>query len=764
MTFKPARHAPVIVAAVVIALVCGLRLLHLEFFDRLERMTYDLRAKAALHFPAPAATNLAFVSIEESSIGAVLNGKVGLHFGLLWPREVYGRLVDELSDEGAKAVAFDVLFGELRPDQAFSIQMTDGSLVNSDEYFGLELQHACNVFLAITPDVSPPALFVTNALALGDITTEKDPDGVLRRVRAFRVYRRWDRYIQFFAAPDQYDLDLDHAQILPDKIVVFQKVSTNGVEIDSTNAVEIPIDAQTNFSTADLFDKVPPGVPARARAFTDTIVWHMGVMLAARQLGLDLDKADIDLAHGKIVLRGANGIERTIPVDGDGYFYVDWRLTSKDPRLSSEPIENLLLQYKERLDGQTNGLSDAFRNKLVVVGYAVQGNNLTDRGATPLEHDTLLVGKHWNVANSIITNQFIRRMSLPGELVLVVALGALTAFLTLGRHQAIAGSVAVLTLIVVYIAAAFFAFIHFRWWLPLVFPVGGAVLVQHLCLVTWRAVFEEGEKRRVRSIFSKMVSPDIVSELLRAEKLSLGGARREVTVFFADVRGFTALTDEVQERAAKHVREHNLDAAAAQAYLDESARETLKTINTYLALVADTLIAHGGTLDKYIGDCVMAFWGAPVTNPKHATACVRAAIEAQRGIEILNQQRRAQNEQPPVENGAGATETSRASLPILTLGCGVNTGVVDVGLMGSETHQYNYTTFGREVNLASRLEGVSGSARIIIGETTYRHLLRDDPALAATCIEQPPVKVKGFMEAVKVYEVPWRSTEKPVAS
>jgi class 3 adenylate cyclase len=81
---------------------------------------------------------------------------------------------------------------------------------------------------------------------------------------------------------------------------------------------------------------------------------------------------------------------------------------------------------------------------------------------------------------------------------------------------------------------------------------------------------------------------------------------------------------------------------------------------------------------------------------------------------------------------------------------------MDVGLMGSETHQYNYTVFGREVNLASRLESVSGSARIIIGETTYRHLLRDDAALAATCVELPPVKVKGFQDAVKIYEVPWQ--------
>ncbi|MEI4878445.1 hypothetical protein, partial [Klebsiella pneumoniae] len=88
------RHAPVIVAVVVIALVCLLRVWHLEFFERLECMTYDLRARAALNFPAPVATNLAFVSIEDSSIKAVQDGSLGYSFGLLWPRQVSGRLVD----------------------------------------------------------------------------------------------------------------------------------------------------------------------------------------------------------------------------------------------------------------------------------------------------------------------------------------------------------------------------------------------------------------------------------------------------------------------------------------------------------------------------------------------------------------------------------------------------------------------------------------------------------------------------------------------
>jgi len=95
-------------------------------------------------------------------------------------------------------------------------------------------------------------------------------------------------------------------------------------------------------------------------------------------------------------------------------------------------------------------------------------------------------------------------------------------------------------------------------------------------------------------------------------------------------------------------------------------------------------------------------------------------------------------------------------LRALQLGTGINTGTVIVGLMGSGEHISNYTIFGREVNLASRLEGVSGSGRIIISEITYNHLLRHDPALAATCVELAPVTVKGIRTAVRIFEVPWQ--------
>ena len=465
MKLKPLKRGPVILGVAVLALICGLRLLRLDFFERLERMTYDLRAKTAVHFSAPVATNLAFVAIQDSSVVAVQRGLLGRPYGLFWPRWIYGRLVEELSAEGANAVAFDVLFEDLRPDHA-PVQISDGSLVESDDYLALQMRLATNVILAATGDSPMPDLFATNALSLGDISAEKDPDGVLRAVQAIHTYRNWHPLFKQAAA--EFGLDLANATFAPDKIILPQT--------GTTNVVEVPVDAENNFTLAD-FDKKLSG---KAKAFTDDRVWQMGIVLAAQALHLDLQNAEVDQPRGKIILRGANGIERTIPVDAGGYFFIDWRLTPNDPQLLGTPIENLLWQDKQRLSGQTNGLVDAFRNKLVVVGSTAQGNNLTDRGATPLEKDTFLVSQYWNVANSVITGQFIRRAPLPLELALIIFLGVLTVFLT-WQLRAFSAAGGTLLLTAVYVAVAFFAFIQFHFWLPLVFPIVGAMLVEHLC-------------------------------------------------------------------------------------------------------------------------------------------------------------------------------------------------------------------------------------------------------------------------------------------
>jgi class 3 adenylate cyclase/CHASE2 domain-containing sensor protein len=690
--------------------------------------------------------------MDEDSIKRVWDGSLGYRFGMYWPRQVYGGLIQELSAQGARAVALDIIFGELRPDHP-GVTLTNG-WTDSDGFFAGQMRRASNVILAISQDVTPPALFLTNAFAVGDITTDKDqPEGILRRARAFRTYRHWhSAFLQMQDDPD-FKVDLHKARVEPRQIVLPRDTKEQPREL------KFPLDENGDF---DLGDVGGPAVAGRkAKPFTEERVWHMGIVLAARELQLDLANAEVDLEHGRVALRGPRGLVRLVPVDRDGYFYVDWCITDEDPHLMTVPIQDVLLQYHHRLLG-TNDLPSPWRDKLVVVGSsAVVGNNLTDRGATPVRADTMLVSKHWNVANSLIMGRFVHRSPLGVDLLLILLLGAGAAMLT-WELPVLRAPVLVFLLIGAYVAIAFVLYIRTRYWIPLVLPVGGACLVTHLSLVTWRVVFEEAERRRVKAVLCTMVSPKIAEVVLQSEKLSLGGARREVSVLFADVRGFTQFTDLSQERAAAFVEKNHLTGPAAEACYDEQARETIATINLYLGLVANTLLQGDCTLDKFIGDCVMAFWGDPKPEPKHALASVRAAIEAQRAIHELNWQREDENRRRTTENKTrqAAGLPPQELLPILFLGTGINTGMVTVGMMGAEVKQVvrqgNVTVFGREVNLASRLEGASGRGRIFIGETTYRHLLRDDPDLAATCVALPAQRLKGISSAVTVYEVPWR--------
>jgi adenylate cyclase len=274
---------------------------------------------------------------------------------------------------------------------------------------------------------------------------------------------------------------------------------------------------------------------------------------------------------------------------------------------------------------------------------------------------------------------------------------------------------------------------------------------------------EQSEKKRVKQLFSRLVSPDVVNEVVGKGSISLGGVRREITIYFADIRGFTELTDVTQARATEFVKQNNLKGAEAEQYYDTQARETLDTVSLYLGTIADVIKEHKGTLDKYIGDCVMSFWGAPLPDPQNALNAVRAAIGAQRALAALNETRKEQNKRREEENAARIRLglAPHPPLPLLSLGSGINTGVAIVGFMGSDTHLLNYTAFGREVNLASRLEGVSGHGRIIVGEATYAAMVRDDPEMAKICVELPPQAIKGFREAVRIFQVLWELPPSP---
>jgi class 3 adenylate cyclase/CHASE2 domain-containing sensor protein len=769
--FKPTQRAPWFIAAAVIALACLAQWLRFGPLEQLEARSYDWRVRLAQKFPAPAATNLGFVAISDDTITRLKDGSLGFHYGLYWPRHVYGQVLRELTAQGATVVGFDILFPEARTDHSpvtFNTNVTpslkdfadglhpnandkhkplildDKITVESDDFFAWQLHESQRGLIAAEQGALPLKNFRAQT-TVAHISAERDADGVLRRARAFQDFRVW--HPLFEQAASEYGFDLAAAKIEPRQITFLNS---------DKQEIKVPLDANGTFDPVDFGGAAAAGLP-RARPFSETRVWHMGLALAARALGADLSLTKADLFAGRVSLVSSNHVVREIPVDADGYFYVNWEIPIGDPRLHIGAFEKLLAQDLARTHGDTNELVNDWRGQIVIIGSTATGNDLTDLGATPLAKSTCLVSKHWNVANAILQNRFITRPPLAADCALIVLLGALTAFFT-WRLRAFTALVAVVTLAVGYTLVTVMLYNQSRVWLPLVLPLGGALLMQHLCLVTWRVVFEQAEKRRVRNVFSKVVAPEIVHELLDQKKLSLGGARREITVFFADVRGFTAFTDLNREDATEFIRKNNFTGERAEAIYDEQAREALNTVNVYLALVADTIKQHSGTLDKYIGDCVMAFWGAPAAHPRHALNCVRAAINAQRAIDELNRARADENTKRELQNfqRAAAGEMPLPALPILSLGTGINTGPALVGLMGSDKHGLNYTVFGREINLASRLEALSGRGRIFIGEATFLALQRDDPALAATCTAHAPVTVKGIRESVKMFEVPWR--------
>lgn len=739
--------------------------------EQLEWKTFDWRVQLARHFNKPVSTNLGFVYISDASIAAVNSGRFGLRYGLYWPRHLYGRVVRELAAGGAAGIAIDILFADPRPDHA-PVQVdpavepgleqwltalhkgepplkVDGRLiVESDDYFAWQLHRASNAILAAESMLPPHELFATNALCLGDISTEPDSDGILRRVKAFKEYIWWHPLFKLAEADPSYGIDLRRAQVEPDKIVLPR---------DELPPIVIPLDADGNFELADFVGQnIPPGWPRKAKPFTTQRVWQIGIALAAHAMKLDLATAEIDRRNGQIRLAGPGGIQRSIPIDSDACFYINWALQPTDSSLTKVPIEEVLRQHFMGPAGAASDSEASWDKKLVIIGSVATGSDLTDRGPTPLEKDALLVGAHLNVANSILTGQFIRRTGLGTELIALCALGLCTALGSWRLRVGWASTSAVL-LMCLYIGLSSLVYVRHRVWLPVIVPVLGGVLLEHVGLVTYRVVFAERERRRIKTIFARVVSPEVVQELLSSETLSLGGAQREVTVMFADLREFTELTDTARIEAERLVRDLGLTGRAAEACFEERARDTLATVNMYLSVAADVVKKHNGTLDKYIGDCVMAFWGAPTADPAHALQAVQAAIALQRAVEALNRDRLAENSRRQQQNSSRAQrgEAPLPLLPVLSLGIGINTGVATVGLMGSVAHILNYTVFGREVNLASRLENLSAGGQILIGEATFRQIAKTDPDLAAKCVPMPPTTLKGFRDPVAFYKLLW---------
>ncbi|GIX40811.1 MAG: adenylate/guanylate cyclase domain-containing protein [Leptospiraceae bacterium] len=231
---------------------------------------------------------------------------------------------------------------------------------------------------------------------------------------------------------------------------------------------------------------------------------------------------------------------------------------------------------------------------------------------------------------------------------------------------------------------------------------------QLAAFIGFKALTEEENVKFIRTTFSKFVSQDIVEELLNnPDAIALGGSRKEVTVFFSDVRGFTTISERL------------------------TPEELVQLLNEYLSEMTELIIDYKGTIDKYMGDAIMAFWGAPIPNDDHAYYACVAALAQVRKLQELQERWKERN------------------IPVLNIGIGINTGPAVVGNMGS-SRRMDYTLMGDTVNLGSRLEGITKvyGVQICISEFTYERV--KDRVYAR---ELDLVRVKGKLEPVRIYEL-----------
>ena len=444
----------------------------------------------------------------------------------------------------------------------------------------------------------------------------------------------------------------------------------------------------------------------------DGIVRRVPMLLIAQQtlmpaLTLDMLRV-VTRASAFRVNTGPAGVRSVaipaldIPTDGHGQLWLHFA-----------PYDaNRYVSAKDVLEDRAP--ADRIARKLVLVGTSAVG--LRDIKATPIDPAMSGVEIHAQVLESILSKSVLTRpgYAIGAELaaavlfgLAIIALGpVLGAATMLGLGAAVAAALA---------AGSWFLFAQQRMLIDATFPLVATFLI-YLTLIFTNYFREQLQRHRIRTAFGQYLAPALVTQLAQShETLTLGGEDRNMSIMFSDVRGFTTISEMYKD--------------------DPQGLTTL--MNNLLTPLTNAIVENQGTIDKYIGDAIMAFWNAPLTDKDHEAHACHAALEMLRRVEVLNEQR---------EKDAAAT--GQRFIPI-KIGVGINTGRCVVGNMGSDL-RFNYSVLGDAVNLASRLEGQSKNygVGIIIGANTAKAI-----GDRFATLELDRITVKGKTEPETVYTV-----------
>jgi adenylate cyclase len=365
--------------------------------------------------------------------------------------------------------------------------------------------------------------------------------------------------------------------------------------------------------------------------------------------------------------------------------------------------------------------AEAFRDKIVLVGATALATG--DVRNTPWQ-DTGYMGVevHANIIDNLLHSGekgrgFLNR-GTDEEIVdvaFILVFGLVFGFV----FSRIAPLYSTITVIVTLMAFAWFVYFSFAdhgRWLSFVIPAG-TLAANYAAITSFRMIREERAKRQIRKSFSQYLSPGVIDLIEKDPEKYIrpGGEMKELSIMFSDIRSFTTLSEGLSPDDLVHL------------------------LNEYFGAMTEIIFSYQGTLDKYIGDAIMAFWGSPYPQQDHAFRSCSCALEMVRGLEKLNVKWRNEG-RPPI-----------------AVGIGLNTGLVNVGNMGSD-RRLAWTVMGDNVNLASRLEGITKQyhSKLVISEATYREV-----ASQFVCRELDKIKVKGKNQPVNIYELLDVATERP---
>ncbi len=421
-----------------------------------------------------------------------------------------------------------------------------------------------------------------------------------------------------------------------------------------------------------------------------------------------ISKEDVEVRIGKYIklknipaekmAKPGNDGAVTIPIDEQGFMDINF--------IGGFGSFNYYPYHYFYQDGVFNNPS--LHKKILLVAAFSSTGIASDIHKSPYG-ESYGIEHHANALNTILDQNFIFKINTWQNILIFLILAVLLGFF-LPRLSIVKSIIITIVLVLFYFIGSQVLFETFN----IIYATATPVIqigLTFTIIIAYRVITEQKEKKFIRQTFSKLVAKSVVDELLQdPEKLKLGGDKRIITVLFSDIRGFTSISEKMTPEG---LVEH---------------------LNEYLEAMTNIVIKYEGTLDKYVGDEIMAFWGAPVPQNDHALLACRAAVEMMQVLKDLN--RKWMSIQPEPK-------------PPLDIGIGLNTGDMVVALMGSSSRM-DYTVMGDNVNLGARLEGTNKEYRtnIIISEYTYEHV--KDSIIAR---ELDLVRVKGKELPVRIYEL-----------